>query len=662
MSDDRSSSQVNPPQPVDSYVPPPLNQPAPMVNEQDIVNPFPNQTDFPPAPAPFTPSGPSYETEPAALKPLLNPLQTYDTPPQSTHVEPPRSPNPANEATDDKGDNVELDLPSGSASVVGPGDEILLQPEPETVPEPVISAASVDGEASLAPPPMNTGRSASPSPSPVPPPRIDTPSSLPRDAPMPPTPDPKDEYPQPSMTDIADIVHEDVPAPATDVVAPAAPVPEEVPEYRQPVEQPFEEDEPPVLPPIEPNAEPASSAPTEPPTAPATASDPPLLPLPSTENDMEVDAAPSAMETSIAPPAAPELPPQPLPPSETPIAEPVPTPVVEPSAPVSDVMDIDQPPEPVSERPKLETRDSSSALKRAGEEIAGGDEKRAKEEPDASAMAPEASTQVQVSEPAPVPTIALPQGAPPPAWTNYVPPAPRPSGPTTPLTITQHKHLLNTVRGMKKVKDAINFIKPVDIVLFGIPHYAQIIEKPMDLGTVEQKLLVSDPRGPPKDKSKMEKWDESMGNYSNVSEVVEDVRQIWENTRKFNGADHLVSQQATRLETSFEKALNSLPAEVSFSICMLEVRADDLDSPQLLHHQRLQLPFQSPPPQLGHQVTPVAPLSLRPLPFVDPRKDLTPFDLSVKSILRHRRTSHTPMQAGNQSAATTLSCSTLFAR
>jgi bromodomain-containing factor 1 len=122
--------------------------------------------------------------------------------------------------------------------------------------------------------------------------------------------------------------------------------------------------------------------------------------------------------------------------------------------------------------------------------------------------------------------------------------------------------LLQSVRTLKKAKDAVNFLEPVNVVLFNIPHYAQIITKPMDLGTVEHKLLASDPRGPPKDKSKLAKWDESKGTYKSVSEVVADVRQIWENTRKFNGPAHVVSQMASKLDDMFERQLKNLPAEV----------------------------------------------------------------------------------------------------
>lgn len=227
---------------------------------------------------------------------------------------------------------------------------------------------------------------------------------------------------------------------------------------------------------------------------------------------------------------------------------------------------------------------SMSNLKRPGEELAGTEAKRQREQEAVAAPAPPAPTPAAQLPPAqqqqpPASDSAPPTTAPaPPAATpgavetpvtfvpaHYVPPPPRDAGPTTPLTQNQHKHLLNAIRSLKKSKDAVNFLAPVDVVLFGIPHYVNIVKNPMDLGTVETKLIVSNPRGPPKDKSKMGNWDTSKGRYNSVSEVVQDVRQIWENTRMFNGADHVVSQMATRLEASFEKALATMPAEVSWN-------------------------------------------------------------------------------------------------
>jgi bromodomain-containing factor 1 len=43
---------------------------------------------------------------------------------------------------------------------------------------------------------------------------------------------------------------------------------------------------------------------------------------------------------------------------------------------------------------------------------------------------------------------------------------------------------------------------------------------------------------------------------------VQDIRQIWENTRKFNGPSHVVSLQAAKLDDVFEKGFKNMPAEV----------------------------------------------------------------------------------------------------
>jgi bromodomain-containing factor 1 len=240
-------------------------------------------------------------------------------------------------------------------------------------------------------------------------------------------------------------------------------------------------------------------------------------------------------------------------------------------------------PEPVAQ---LESTPTTS-LKRSGDELEGGEAKRVKEDAavpfaDGTPVLPPAfASTPAVQAPVVVPdttSVAAPSNLPAPAPAsvdaapvapvatvpiNYVPPPPRPGGPTTPLTITQHKHILGAVRSLKKAKEAVPFLAPVDPVLFNIPHYPTIVTKPMDLGTVEKKLVVSDPRGPPKDKSKMKNWDLTVGTYGSVSDVTADVRQIWENTRMFNGPDHLVSLGANKLEQIYESALTKIPAEVS---------------------------------------------------------------------------------------------------
>jgi len=410
----------------------------------------------------------------APLKPLLNPLQTDGPPPASTIVEPPRSPNPQNPAADNSGNNVEMDLPSASASVIGPGEPV----------EPVEAVEEVEETAVVEPTPIPSREDTAPPP-------------LPTDAPVPPTPpQPKDEAP-------------------------------------------------PVLPPGA--VPPAVSTPTV-----ITTEEPPApIPTPPPEQSAPVAAPVPLVQQANGVPSA---------------------------APASEAMDIDPKAEAiVSPAPGMESRASEGSLKRAGEDLEGREEKRIKEgtplgpapaAPSAPALATPAPPVQAAPAPAAQPALvaALPPldpNAPPLPWTIYVEPAPKYAGPTTPLTQVQHRHMLASVRTLKKAKDAINFLEPVNVVLFNIPHYAQIITKPMDLGTVEHKLLASDPRGPPKDKSKLAKWDESKGTYKSVSEVVADVRQIWENTRKFNGPAHVVSQMASKLDDMFERQLKNLPAEVS---------------------------------------------------------------------------------------------------
>ncbi|WVQ94014.1 hypothetical protein IAU59_001092 [Kwoniella sp. CBS 9459] len=466
----------------------------------DLQVEAPTSTPPPPPPAartePLTPQ-PLAEAEStpalalaAIAKPLLNPLQSEGSAPVSTVVEPPRSPNSSNPATDDKGNTV-VDAVNGD-----------LQPQ--------ATSAAPSASSTPVPPASLVVEQGEPSRSPLPP-----------DATVPPTPRAEDEAP-PALP--AGAIPSAVPTPSVIITE----------EQEKQGKGSILGDEAPSLPTPAPE-EPTSSTPT-----------------------------PAAASAPVTPAEA-----APLEQQEVKAEEP---------------MDIDANGEeetPVPESSGLQASASDGSLKRAGDSIEDGrEEKRMKEESPAVNGTPAPAAQVATtSAPAAssstsAPSAVVPSSdasqslpvqpadAPPPAWLSYEPPAPRPSGPTTPLTQHQHKHLLNAVRGLKKrMPDASFFAQPVDTVLFNIPHYPQIIETPMDLGTVETKLIVSDPRGPPKDKSKMAKWDTSKGAYKNYSEVVTDVRTIWENSRKFNGKEHGVTQAADRLDSAFETALSKIPPE-----------------------------------------------------------------------------------------------------
>lgn len=405
-----------------------------------------------------------------------------------------------------------------------------------------------------------------------------TPSSTVPEAPKSPRPDPA------TVTESAPVENQSVPPPANgETSLPPLPTDAPVPPSPKAADEP-----PPVLPEgaippavstpsvitVETPALEASSAVAEPTPAPEVAAPPPAS-----------ETAPPA-ESAPGPPSAALLETAPAPnepPAPAGVIEPAPTPA-EPAAsastlPTSDAMDVDQPePSP------------AGSLKRSGDDLQGREEKRTRDDeivaeaPPAAAPAPAPPAQAPApqAQAPPVseitaPAAPAPAQAPTPAPVSQshiivpgvgtvpvvIPPPPVASGPTTPLTLTQHKHMLSCIRSLKKNKDAALFLEPVNPVLFGIPHYPEIIKNPMDLSTVETKLIVSDPRGPPKDKSKMGKWDQSKGKYNSVADVSLDVRQIFWNTARFNGMDHLVTQAATRLDAVFGKMIANIPAEVS---------------------------------------------------------------------------------------------------
>ncbi|KIJ45503.1 hypothetical protein M422DRAFT_46574 [Sphaerobolus stellatus SS14] len=149
--------------------------------------------------------------------------------------------------------------------------------------------------------------------------------------------------------------------------------------------------------------------------------------------------------------------------------------------------------------------------------------------------------------PAPAP-VHTPQSSRPPSR----PPSRQQSsrGPIT-LNAQQYKFCLSTIRQLKKSKDALPFLTPVDPIALGIPHYFTTIKHPMDLSTVEKKIQSSNPS----------KSDPNHANprYRTADEFIQDVKLIFANCTLFNGADHLISQMGRRLEAQFDKSMKHLP-------------------------------------------------------------------------------------------------------
>ena len=66
-----------------------------------------------------------------------------------------------------------------------------------------------------------------------------------------------------------------------------------------------------------------------------------------------------------------------------------------------------------------------------------------------------------------------------------------------------------------KQKGAFWFLEPVDPVKFNIMDYFDIIQKPMDFGTIKKKL--------------------NHNVYRNVAHFVDDMNLVWKNCYKYNG-------------------------------------------------------------------------------------------------------------------------------
>ncbi|KAF7320222.1 Bromodomain-containing protein [Mycena kentingensis (nom. inval.)] len=134
---------------------------------------------------------------------------------------------------------------------------------------------------------------------------------------------------------------------------------------------------------------------------------------------------------------------------------------------------------------------------------------------------------------------------------SATPPPPSAEPHVPPLDMGQWRFCLSTIRSLKKLKDAPPFLLPVDPVALGIPHYPTIVRNPMDLTTIERKVVAANPGKP----------DPNPANprYANTDEFISDVRLIIKNCILFNGAEHPVTAMVHRVEEVFDKQIKNLP-------------------------------------------------------------------------------------------------------
>lgn len=134
------------------------------------------------------------------------------------------------------------------------------------------------------------------------------------------------------------------------------------------------------------------------------------------------------------------------------------------------------------------------------------------------------------------------------ATTTTTPMIPAPKPPAEPdmnnlpeisLPPHQKKHAVNTIKAIKRLKDAGPFLHPVDIVKLNIPFYYNFITRPMDLSTIEKKI--------------------NANAYENTDQLVNDFNLMVENCFKFNGKDSAISQMVRNIQASFEKHMLNMP-------------------------------------------------------------------------------------------------------
>jgi hypothetical protein len=83
------------------------------------------------------------------------------------------------------------------------------------------------------------------------------------------------------------------------------------------------------------------------------------------------------------------------------------------------------------------------------------------------------------------------------------------------------------------------FLAPVDTVALNIPHYHQIIARPMDFGTIKKRL--------------------ARDNYMNLEQVNEEVQLVFSNCFTFNPPESVPFQAAQRLKRIFDDKWSHKP-------------------------------------------------------------------------------------------------------
>lgn len=111
---------------------------------------------------------------------------------------------------------------------------------------------------------------------------------------------------------------------------------------------------------------------------------------------------------------------------------------------------------------------------------------------------------------------------------------------TKPMTLAQRDVLLEKLKNLKKTKNSVPFLKPVDYIALDIPDYLKVIKNPMDVGTIETKLMEN--------------------KYKSIQAFADDFDLIVSNAKKFNNPTDPVTQAAFSLEAYFFRMMQGVPS------------------------------------------------------------------------------------------------------
>ena len=112
------------------------------------------------------------------------------------------------------------------------------------------------------------------------------------------------------------------------------------------------------------------------------------------------------------------------------------------------------------------------------------------------------------------------------------------------LNEEQLKYCDVVLKSLKKHRDAGPFSVPVDPIALGIPDYPMIIKNPMDLSTVERKLLETK-------------------EYKSADEFISDIKLMLNNCYTYNPPETIVYKRGKNLEKQLENALKKMPTKES---------------------------------------------------------------------------------------------------